>query len=142
MSNANGKPHCVYCGSRTKGKPVCQGHSDLPALDVLRDTQGAYYIVFLLVGIANAGFIIADLALVLEFAPASHRPTYMGIASGVLGPWVGLAPIIGGVLLTAFGYTAMLLASIALTAMGLLLVIARVREPRTHNEFLALPTSD
>ncbi len=98
----------------------------------LSDTLTAYYFVFLLVGLANAGFIIADLALVLEFAPASRRPTYMGIARGILGPWVGLAPIIGGIVLSEFSYTVMLVTSIVLTIVGLLLVMARVREPRTQ----------
>ena len=106
----------------------------------LSDTLAAYYFVFLFVGLANAGFIIADLALVVEFAPPDRRPTYMGIARGILGPWVGLAPLIGGILLSEFSYSMMLGTSTVLTVVGLLLLMARVREPRTQPALHALPS--
>jgi MFS family permease len=84
----------------------------------------------LLVGLANAGLIISDLTLVLEFAPTARRPTYMGIARGLLGPWIGLAPIIGGILLARLGYAALLTTGWVLTCVGLVMVTALVKEPR------------
>ncbi|MGB8645497.1 MAG: MFS transporter, partial [Anaerolineae bacterium] len=94
------------------------------------DTVEAYYAVFVLVGIANAGWILSDLALVMEFAPAARRPTYMGVARGILAPWVGLAPLLGGLLIGLAGYPAMIVISVALTLAGVLLVSILVREPR------------
>jgi MFS family permease len=96
----------------------------------LSDNLAAYYFVFLLVGLANAGLIISDLTLVLEFAPAARRPTYMGIARGLLGPWIGLAPIIGGILFARLGYAALLTTGWVLTCVGLVMVTALVKEPR------------
>ena len=96
----------------------------------LEDDITAYYVVFLLVGLANAGLVISDLAVVLEFAPSGRRPTYMGIARGLLGPWIGLAPILGGVLLAQFGYSVLLVVGLVLTVAGILIVAVRVNEPR------------
>jgi MFS family permease len=112
------------------------------ALAWLSDTLTAYYFVFCLAGLGTAGLLISDLALVLEFAPTSRRPTYMGIARGLLSPWVGLAPILGGVLLTQFGYAVMLVVSIVVTALGLLLVTVQVREPRTQQALRVAPVVD
>ena len=88
-----------------------------------------YYIVFLLLGIANGGVIVSGLLLVLEFADAGRRPTYVGIASTSSGIVATLAPIFGTVLAsTSFTLLFMLSAFLNLTAM--LLLIFWVKEPR------------
>ncbi len=60
--------------------------------------------------------------------------TYMGIARGLLSPWVGLAPILGGAVLTQFGYSAMLAISAVVTTAGIVLVTVRLREPRLESK--------
>lgn len=123
-----------WIGDRWGQKLVLAASSLIYALALtlawLSDVLAAYYFVFSLVGLANAGLIISDLALVLEFAPPARRPTYMGIARGLLGPWIGLAPILGGVLLAWFGYSALLSIGWILTCAGLAMLAVRVREPR------------
>lgn len=100
---------------------------------LLQDGVLAYYVVFMLTGTANAGLLISDLAVVLEFSPAERRPAYMGIARGWLGPWIGLAPLLGGVLLAVYGYDFLVVVSLILTVFGLILVAAGVKEPRYQN---------
>ncbi len=123
-----------WLGDRWGQKLVLAASSLIYALALtlawLGDDLTVYYFVFLLVGLANAGLIISDLALVLEFAPPARRPTYMGIARGLLGPWIGLAPILGGVLLAWFGYSTLLAIGWVLTCAGLVMVTAQVKEPR------------
>lgn len=97
---------------------------------LVHDGVVAYYVVFFLVGTANAGLLISDLAVVMEFSPPAARPAYMGIARGLLGPWIGLAPVLGGVLLAQLGYDALLIVGLVLTMVGLVLVAAGVKEPR------------
>ena len=92
----------------------------------------AYYVVFLLMGVASTGLMVSDLTLVVEFAPEAKRPTYMGLARGIWGPFIGVAPILGGIIWAEFGYDVLLWTSLVLTIVGTLVVMQRVREPRTR----------
>ncbi len=97
---------------------------------LLASTVLAYYAIFALMGIASTGLMVSDLTLVVEFAPEAKRPTYMGLARGVWGPFIGLAPLLGGLLWAEFGYPALIGASLGLTLLGIVLTWQRVREPR------------
>jgi MFS family permease len=99
-------------------------------LALVASTVYVYYAIFVLMGIASTGVMVSDLTLVVEFAPEAKRPTYMGLARGMWGPFIGLSPLLGGVLWTVFGYPTLIGASLVLTLLGIVLVWQRVREPR------------
>lgn len=136
-SNILGSALWGWIGDKRGQKFVLEASSILYALALvvalLQNEVAPYYVVFLLVGLANAGFVISDLALVLEFVPPARRPTYMGIARGLLGPWIGFAPVLGGLLLASFGYQFLLIIGWVLSVVGLLMLAFWVKEPRMRH---------
>jgi dipeptide/tripeptide permease len=65
---------------------------------------------------------------VMEYAPASRRPMYIGFANALSGTSL-VMPIIGGLLLTWAGYPLLFAAAAAAALAGLLLTL-RIAEPR------------
>lgn len=62
-------------------------------------------IVFVLFGIALAGFQLTQLTYVVEFGPPERRPIYMGITNILYAPFAAGSPILGGILADRWGYT-------------------------------------
>jgi MFS family permease len=92
---------------------------------VLPFLYGAVFVVAGAQGNANmSGFI----SWVLEYAPASERPMYIGFANALSGTSL-VMPILGGLLVSAAGYTALFAAAAAAALAGLALTL-RVIEPR------------
>jgi MFS family permease len=89
-----------------------------------------YYGVFALVGAANAGSILSDLSIVMEFGPEAQRPTYIGLARTLSAPFLFVAPLIGGAVAQVWGYPPMFVLALLLTLAGLALLRSRVIEPR------------
>jgi MFS family permease len=89
-----------------------------------------YYGVFALVGAANAGSILSDLSIVMEFGPEAQRPTYIGLARTLSAPFLFVAPLIGGAVAQVWGYPPMFVLALLLTLAGLVLLRSRVIEPR------------
>ncbi len=89
-----------------------------------------YYAVFVLIGAANAGFILSDLSIVMEFGPEAQRPTYIGLARTLSAPFLFIAPLIGGAVAQVWGYSWMFVLAFMLTLASLALLRLRVIEPR------------
>jgi MFS family permease len=90
----------------------------------------AYYGVFVLVGAANASFILSDLSIIMEFGPEEQRPTYIGLARTLSAPFLFIAPLVAGVVAQQWGYAWMFGLALVLTLASLLLLRWRVAEPR------------
>ncbi|HTP11820.1 MAG TPA: MFS transporter [Anaerolineae bacterium] len=88
------------------------------------------YVVFALLGFSNAGGVVSDFNLAMEFGPEAERPTYVGLARTSTGPALLIAPLIGGLIAQSIGYPAMFATSLFFAAGGLYLLSARVKEPR------------
>ncbi len=96
-------------------------------------TVGGLYIAYALVGAALSSDAISGGNIVLEFAPEAERPTYIGLTNTLLAPFRTAAPIVGGMLATAMGFSGLFAVAAALSVSGALLLMLRVREPRTLN---------
>lgn len=71
-----------------------------------------FYLVFVFAGIANVALWTIALTLTLDFAPQPlDRPVYVGLANTLLAPSVILAPLFGGWLADAAGYSVTFLAA-------------------------------
>jgi MFS family permease len=88
-----------------------------------------FYGVFLLRG-ASLAALFLSMMFVMEFSIPSVRPTYLGLNNTFSGAVNGIAPLLGGVVASIFGYP-------VLFAMALVLLIASfgllrwfVRDPR------------
>ena len=94
------------------------------------------YVVFALLGASNAGAVVSDFNLAMEFGPEAERPTYVGLARTSTGPALLIAPLIGGLIAQSIGYPALFATSLFFAAGGLYLLSWRVKEPR-HMEKVA-----
>ena len=95
-------------------------------------TQAAWllYVVFALLGASNAGGVVSDFNLAMEFGPEAERPTYVGLARTSTGPALLIAPLIGGLIAQSIGYPALFATSLCFAVSGLYLLSRRVKEPR------------
>jgi MFS family permease len=97
-------------------------------------------LVFILLGASISGDQVSKLNIILEFCAPEDRPTYIGLTNTLLTPVTTLAPIIGGWLATAAGYQGMFVVAMFVAAVGGLLLVFWVREPR-HHQPQATPAS-
>ena len=73
----------------------------------------AFYLVFVLAGIANVAYWTIGLAMTLQFGSEAERPVYIGLANTLVAPAAFLVPLFGGWLVDTAGYSATFLATIA-----------------------------
>lgn len=93
-----------------------------------------FYLVFALIGVTNAGFIISGIMIVFEFCSAEVRPTYIGLNNTVIGVFSALMPLLGAWLIEAFGYQVLYLFGIVFGIVGLFMLHWWVQEPRKINK--------
>jgi MFS family permease len=101
------------------------------ALALVAPSGIIYHGVFALVGAANAGFIVSDLSIAMEFGPEAQRPTYIGLARTLSAPFLFVAPLVGGVVAQVWGFSWLFVLALALTLSSLAMLRLRVIEPRT-----------
>jgi MFS family permease len=90
-----------------------------------------YAAVFALTGVLQAAANVSNLNVLLEFAPTvEERPTYVGLGTTAVAPMVFAAPLLGGLVADAAGFRAVFALGGALGAVGLVLVLWLVRDPR------------
>lgn len=89
-----------------------------------------FHIVFALIGISAAGFILSGIMIIFEFSKPEVRPTYIGLANTIVGSIAIFTPMIGGWLADTAGYKALFLTSFAISITGLAMLRWWVREPR------------
>jgi MFS family permease len=76
------------------------------ALVLVVSSHLGFYVVFSLIG-ASAGLLFTTtLNIVVEFAPAAERVTYLGLHGTLIAPATLVAPLLGGWLADRIGYTA------------------------------------
>ena len=81
------------------------------------------YIIFLILGFAQSGYIIGELIIVMELGPDEKRPTYIGLARTLPGFIILIAPLIGGLLVGQFGYRTMFITAMIFSVGGTLLLL-------------------
>ncbi len=87
--------------------------------------------VFALAGIHNAAVHVSARTILLELAAdVVERPTYIGLANTALAPLSFGAPLVAGLMADRLGFATVFGVAAALSAVSLVLLLARVREPR------------
>jgi len=87
-------------------------------------------VTFVFLGTFLAADHTSSLPIILEFSAPENRPTYIGLTNTLLAPVLIGAPILGGWLAGALGYSALFSAALVVGAAALLLMVFWVREPR------------
>lgn len=86
---------------------------------------------FLLAGVSDATLQVSGLNILLEMAPTpEERPTYIGLGRTGVAPVAFAAPLVAGAVADAAGYHVVFAASCAGSLLALLVLTARVRDPR------------
>lgn len=88
-----------------------------------------YLLVFGAMGLSIGAVSVSGLLVVMEFAPADRRPTYVGLTNSLIGLAAGVSPVLGALAVgTAYW---ILYAGSLVAALGALLVfVVSVAEPR------------
>ncbi|MEJ2722805.1 MAG: MFS transporter, partial [bacterium] len=86
---------------------------------------------FCINGFIRSGRLISNITYLLEFAPESKRPLYVGFMNSLSAPFM-LTPVIGGLILQLFGVKALFWLS-TLFALANIALSARLIEPRDTN---------
>jgi MFS family permease len=91
------------------------------------------YIVFGIISFAHSGEYIADQNIAMEFGKETDRPTYIGMSKTLTGPFLLIAPIIGGGLVKLWGYESMFLTALIISIVAFVVIRFFVEEPRLSN---------
>lgn len=83
---------------------------------------GAFYPIFVCVGLSLAAFIIADFTLILDAAPAKQMTTYLATYNVAIAPLLLPAALGAGLLADVAGYRPMFITSAALAVAGVVLM--------------------
>jgi len=97
---------------------------------LLVDSVLGVLIVFGIVSFAHSGEYIADQNIAMEFGTEAERPTYIGMSKTLTGPFLLLAPIIGGGIVKLWGYQAMFFTALMISLTSFLIIKFFVKEPR------------
>jgi len=104
----------------------------LLVLIVTKSIEGLY-LAFGIISFAHAGELIADQNIAMEFSTENDRPTYIGMSKTLTGPFLLIAPIIGGSLVKLWGYQSMFLTSLVISIFAFATIKFLVQEPRFSN---------
>jgi AAHS family 4-hydroxybenzoate transporter-like MFS transporter len=88
-----------------------------------------YLLVFGAMGLSIGAANVSGLLVVMEFAPADRRPTYVGLTNSLIGLAAGVSPIVGA-LVAGTNYWALYAVSFAAAIGALAVFVLRVQEPR------------
>jgi MFS family permease len=89
-----------------------------------------FYPIFFLTGIANVSIWTNSMSMTVDFGNETERPIYIGLSQTLTAPATIIAPLIGGWVVDAAGFTPTFTIS-AILAMGMLgILIFLVKDPR------------
>ena len=88
------------------------------------------YLVFGIISFAYSGEYIADQNIAMEFGSEADRPTYIGMSKTLIGPFILIAPLIGGGLVNIWGYQTMFVTALVLSVIAFGIIKFLVVEPR------------
>jgi len=97
---------------------------------VFLNTVWGLYIAFGIISFSHAGEFISDQNIAMEFGTENDRPTYIGMSKTLTGPFLLIAPIIGGAIVNLWGYQCMFLISLVISIIAYGTIKFLVVEPR------------
>ncbi len=90
------------------------------------------YLVFLLLNLGMSGLKISRGAITMEFSTEGQMPTFVALSGTLVGVPTFIAPIAGGAVLDAFGYTPLFATALVFSLIGVLVLKYKVRDPRVR----------
>lgn len=102
-------------------------------LAVVAPTAMWFWFIFVLVGVAQAGYQLSGFTLVFSFSPPAERTMYIGVANALLSPVAALGPLLAGWLAQVAGYGFLFGLLVVVGMMGLLGVHWGIPGGRLHS---------
>jgi len=134
-------PLCGFAGDHLGNKWLLVMGSILtvaaPLAAIAMPNSSLYILVFVLSAVAGNAYELGVFNIVMEFCPPQQVPTYAALRATAVAPFRTLAPIAGGLLADATGYSTVFIASAAAALAGLPLLLS-LREPRFERDILRL----
>jgi MFS family permease len=111
---------------------LCTGLAPLLALPARGDLGGVagYGFVFLLAGLGTSALQLAALTFIIDMAPVSQRPTFVGVATMAQSPFAVGAPFLAALIANRGGYPPVFALAALFALLGMALVARFVRDPR------------
>lgn len=94
------------------------------------DSLPLFAVSFFLIGAGQSGFLMATSNLVLEYGHPHDVPMRMALSNTAEGAMGALAPLVGALLVTVWGYEIAMWMTIVTMSAALVLLILKVDEPR------------
>jgi MFS family permease len=88
---------------------------------------------FFALGAAQSGFLMSSQTMVLEFGARDDIPMRLALTTTAQGAMNTIGPLAGGLIAATLGYQALFGVSVSLLATSLIVLLARVEEPRYRN---------
>jgi MFS family permease len=98
-------------------------------LAVVAPSPAWFFPIFVLVGMAQAGYQLSGFTLIFSFSTPADRPAYIGVANAALAPVAAIGPLLAGVLAERAGYNALFLALMMIGLAALIGLHWRVPAP-------------
>lgn len=89
------------------------------------------FVAFFGLGASQAGYMMSAGTMILEFGSRDEMPMRIALSSTAEGVMGALGPLAGGMISSALGYSWMFSLSIAFLVAALIVLVLRVKEPRT-----------
>jgi MFS family permease len=90
------------------------------------------FVAFCGLGAAQSGYLMSVSTMVLEFGPRDDMAMRLALSTTAEGIMAATGPLLGGIMATALGYTALFGTSVACQVIALGLLVWLVEEPRKH----------
>jgi len=88
------------------------------------------YAVFAAIGALTAGDVVSSIGIAMEFGTPEERPTYLGLANTVPGPFSAIAPMLGGWIASRANYAVLFVTALLCSAVAWATLHWLVQEPR------------
>jgi MFS family permease len=98
-------------------------------LAIVAPSAAWFFPIFVLVGVAQAGYQLSGYTMIFSFSTPADRPTYIGVANTALAPMAALGPLLAGWLAEQAGYSALFLVLMVIGLAGLAGLHWRVPAP-------------
>ena len=100
------------------------------ALLLFVHTEWAVVMAFCGLGAGNAGYMMSQQTMVLEFGERTDVAMRLALSTTIEGLISFIGPLIGGLVATTLGYPVLMSAALAFLAASFLLILFKVTEPR------------
>ena len=97
---------------------------------LLSTTHTAVVLVFIAIGASQEGFRLSSMSLAMEFGGREQMALRLATANSAAEIAGSIAPLVGGIIVTALGYGAMFIGAIACLLLGGGVLLLWVHEPR------------